>query len=234
MLQMFIRHKKPYILTATILTAIFFIIYLRALFLPGLWHGDAFLYLQKDGSFAGNDTYAEYKMNITPVRYGTDITFSVNNITKKYQLEYNKDNLSGNVRVLENGVEIFNGKAIGENNNYILLDEDTKGTDLISIHVGNEPPSEEELFPGYTRLYNWSVAEKHDFRGNPLMMLFALFLALILFLDIKFPNLFWALEHRLEVDGGEPSDLYRFGQKIGYVLISAAIFVCIILTFTTH
>ena len=50
------------------------------------------------------------------------------------------------------------------------------------------------------------------FRENRFLILL---FAVILVLDIKFPNLFWILRHRPEVDGGEPSDWYYFGQKIG-------------------
>ena len=66
------------------------------------------------------------------------------------------------------------------------------------------------------------------------MLLLILLGAAILFIDIKFPDLFWILEHRLEVDGGEPSDWYRSGQKFGRVMLVGGIIVCMILTFTIH
>ena len=234
MVEFVSKHKRPCIIAGIVLAVALFAIYLRAMFLPGLWHGDAFLYKQGDGSFTGSDIYAEYKMNIRPADYGTDIDFSVNDKINHYQVKYDNDDPYRNVEVLENGTIVCKGKALGAENNWFVIDAETGSSDMISVRVGNEIPTEEELFPNYSRLYNWAVSDKTDTRGEPLMLFVIAFLAIILFLDIKFPMLFWILEHRLEVDGGEPSDWYLFGQKVGRVVMSIGILVCVILTFTIH
>lgn len=230
----FQKHKKPCIIIGIILAVFLLLAYLRAMFLPGFWHGDAFLYRQENGSFAGSDFYADYKMNIEKTDIGSNISFTVNGKTREYNVMYNLSDPIGNVKVFENGNVIFDGKAIGEKDNYILIDENSTSTDVISVRVGNSPPTEDELFPGYTRLYTWSVMDKYDTRGNTYMLFLIILFATIVFLDIKFPDLFWILEHRLEVDGGQPSDWYRFGQKVGNVLLLLGILVCMVLTFTTH
>lgn len=232
MLNIVRRYKKQCIIIGVILCAFLLAAYLRALFLPGMWHGDAFLYRQKDGSFVGTDIYTDYKMTVSRYDNGAEIDFSVNDKTNHYEIKYDND-LNRNVEVLENGTVIFKGKAIGNKNNYILIDNE-KGTTDVTIRVGNVPPTLEELFPGYTRLYNWAVSDKTDTRGNPYMLLLILLFAAILFVDIKFPNFFWILEHRLDVDGGEPSAWYRFGQGVGRVVLSIGILVLIVLTFTIH
>lgn len=228
------KHKKPCIITGIVLVVVLLALYLRAIFLPGLWHGDAFLYKQDDGSFSGSDIYAEYKMNIKPADYGTDIVFSVNDKINHYQVKYDNDDPYRNVEVLENGTTVCKGKALGAENNWFLIDDELGSSNEISVRVENEAPTLEELFPSCTRLYNWSVNEDYDTRGNPGVLFLIVLFALILFLDIKFPMLFWILEHRLEVDGGEPSDWYVFGQKVGRVVMVAGILVCIVLTFTLH
>lgn len=234
MVEFLNKHKKPCIIAGIVIVAVLLIVYLRAIFIPGLWHGDTFLYKQDDGSFAGSDIYAEYMLKIKPAEYGTDIEFSVNDKTNHYQVKYDNNDLNRNVEVFENGTVICKGQAIGDENNWFVINNETGSSDLISVRVGNETPTEEEIFPNYSRLYNWSVSEKYDTRGNPLMLFLIAILAIILFLDIKFPNLFWILEHRLEVDGGEPSDWYLFGQKVGRILMPIGILVCVILTFTIH
>lgn len=234
MTEMFNKNKKLCIITGFALAVVLLILYLYAMFIPGLWHGDAFLCKQEDGIFAGSDIYADYTMNIKPADYGTDIDFSVNDKTNHYQVRYDKDDLNRNVEILENGKVICKGQAIGNENNWFVIDDETGTSDMISVRVGNEIPTEEELFPNYGRLYNWAVSDKTDTRGNPGMLFLVAIFALILFLDIKFPMLFWILEHRLEVDGGEPSDWYLFGQKVGRVVMSIGILVCVILTFIIH
>lgn len=234
MTEIFNKNKKLCIITGIALAVVLLILYLYAMFIPGLWYGDAFLYKQEDGIFAGSDIYADYTMNIKPADYGTDIDFSINDKTNHYQVKYDKDDLNRNVEILENGKVICKGQAIGNENNWFVIDDEMGSSDMISVRVGNEIPTEEELFPNYSRLYNWAVSDKTDTRGEPLMLFVIAFLAIILFLDIKFPMLFWILEHKLEVDGGEPSDWYLFGQKVGRVVMSIGILVCVILTFTIH
>ena len=70
------------------------------MFIPGLWHGDAFLYKQGDGTFSGLDIYAEYNMTVKPADYGTDIDFSVNGNTKHYQIKYDNSNYEKNVEII--------------------------------------------------------------------------------------------------------------------------------------
>jgi len=233
MKNLFIKYKKQSVIIAIILTLILFVIYLRALFLPGLWHSDAFLYLQEDSSFIGSDFYADYKMVIKSADYGADIDFSVNDKTKHYQLKYDKTKMNMDVEIFEADKLLFKGQAFGIGDEWLLHSEDSESPDNIVVQTGTIP-DEEELFPGYTRLFNWAVSEKTDTRGEPYMIFFILIAVVFLALDIKFPKLFWTLEHRLSVYGGEPSDFYIFGQKVGRIIMLLAILVCMVLTFTLH
>lgn len=56
----------------------------------------------------------------------------------------------------------------------------------------------------------------------------------MLALDIIFPDLFFLLRHRLEVDGGEPSAWYREMQIFGRYACAVIIVVLLICSFTTH
>ena len=232
MVKIFNKHKKLCIITAGILAGVLFCLYLWAMFLPGLWHGDAFLYRQDDGSFKGSDHYAKYSMSISPADYGTSIDFSVNNKSNHYQIKYDENDWERNVEIFENGTLICKGKAFGAGNDYIVFADEPFSSDIVSVRVSNAPPTEEELFPGPTALYNWSVSDKTSSRGEPSMLILIGLFGLMLFLDIKFPMLFWILEHRLDVDGGKPSEWYLFGQKMGRILLAIAIPVCMIVTFT--
>ncbi len=226
------KRRKIFGAVGVVVGIFLILIYLQAVFFAGFWHGDTFLYKQDDGSFAGSDIYAEYKLVIKPADYGRDIEFSVNGKDKYYQIKYDKNDLNGKVEITENEKAVFEGKAFKAGEYYMLLDDNYEAADGIIVHTGDYVPSEEELFPGYTRLYNWAVADKTDMRGEPYMIILILLFGAILLVDIKFPDLFWILEHRMEVDGGEPSDFYRFGQKAGRVIMTVVIIVCIVMTFT--
>lgn len=233
MVEFISKHKKPCIIAGIVLAVVLLAIYLRAMFLPGLWHGDAFLYKQDNGSFAGSDIYAEYKMSIKPADYGTNINFYVNGDLKNYQIKYSDDNFERKVEIAENNEVIFTGTALAIQDEWVLRKDNYEFPEQIIVWADNDIPHE-ALFPGYTKLYDWSINEDYDTRGNPGMLFLIALFSIILFLDIKFPMLFWILEHRLEVDGGEPSDWYLFGQKVGRVVLSIGILVCVILTFTIH
>lgn len=227
-------HKKQCIIALGIIAVILAVLYFRALFLPGLWHGDTFLYKQADGSFTGSDFYGDYKMVIKEAEFGTDIEFSVNDKTNNYQVLFEEYDFERKVEVLENGNTICKGKAMDLGGYYVVFDDETGSSDVISIRVEDEIPDEEELFPTCSRLYTWSVSDKTDIRGNLYMVFLILIFGIILFVDIKYPNLFWFFRHGIDVDGGEPSDWYRFGQIIERVILSLGILICAILTFTTH
>ncbi|MBQ3038311.1 MAG: hypothetical protein IJD30_03940 [Clostridia bacterium] len=228
------RYKKQCSFIGIALAVVLFAVYLHALFQQGLWHRDAFLYKQDNGSYIGSDMLADYKMSIEQTDDGTDILFSVNDETKHYNIIYDLENMAQKVKVLENNELIFEGNAHRMGEEYILMDDDFNMADEIVIYVDGQPLNEKNLFPGYTKLYNWAVSNEHDIRGNPAMLIIILISVVILLLDIKCPDLFWLLEHGLDVDGGEPSDWYRFGQKAGRIITIAVIIICIITTFTTR
>jgi len=221
------RHKKGCIVILTLLLVILFGIYLRAMLLTGVWHSDAFLYRQNDGSFEGSDMYGVYRMNIEKVSGGAEIDFSVNDTKKHYKITDN----SSIVKIFENNALVFEGRARDMGGVIMLEDKSGEFQDIITVRVGGVTPSVEELFPTYTRLYSLAIAEKYDVRGNFTMFFLMLLAALFLFLDLRFPNLFWILEHRMEVDGGEPSDWYRFGQSIGRIILAVGILVLVIMSF---
>ena len=230
MAQFFSTHKKLCIIVGAILAASLLSLYLYAAFLPGVWHRDAFLYQQKDGSFIGSDLYAEYKMSIDAKESGAEIDFSVNDITKNYKVDYNLNDMSA--QILENDTLVFEGTAVSMGDSYILMDNNDEPLNMVTVIVGGVTPKTEELFPNYTRIFNLAVDNKYDIRGNMTMLFLILLFAAVLFVDIKFPNFFWILEHRMDVDGGEVSDWYRFGQSVGRVVLAIGIVVCIVLTFT--
>lgn len=238
-MTLFQRHRKVFITAGAIIVTALFAVYLYAMFLPGIRYGDAFLYQQKDGSFAGYEMYGyytrvDYKMDIRKSEQGADITFAVNDTVREYEIIHTMAEPERSVKVFENGEPVFEGKAHKMSEEYLLLDGNYDMADGIKIRVGNQVPEVEELFPGYTWLYNRMTETRHDTRGEPAMLLLILLGAGILFIDIRFPDLFWILEHRLEVDGGEPSDWYRTGQTFGRVLLIIGIIVCMIMTFTIN
>lgn len=224
------NHKKACTIAVITLVSVLLAIYLYALFLPGIWHENAFLYKLSDNNFVGSDNYAQYKMTVLPDNENTVIYFSVNDTTNKYEIK----NSSPSVEIYKNGEHAFKGEAMAVDNGYILFDENKNMDDVIDIRAGNEIPSEEELFPSYSRLYTLAVSQKYDTRGNLFMLFGVLICGIILALDISFPNLFFHFEHGIYVDGGEPNDCYRTGQALGRFVLAVVVAACIIMSFTVH
>ena len=114
----FPRLKMKYAAAALVLAAAA-AVYLYCLFLPGIWKGDAFLYLdKKSGSFSGSDKYAHYSMKITPHKNETDIEFSVNGEKRVYGITKGETTV-----ITQNGEQVFSGKAYPMDNYAVLVDD---------------------------------------------------------------------------------------------------------------
>lgn len=225
MKSFFETHKKLCLIIGGILGSLLLIVYLYAVFRPGLWYGDTFLSKQADGSFAGSDSYANYQMTVAQQENGSRILFSVNDIQKDYQLVCS-ENLTF-VQVFEDGSLVLDGYTVNFSDEYLLLNEGESPSDYVQIYTNDETPSAEELFPSYSWLYNHSIIKKIDTQGEPALLLLVGFFVLIFVLDIRYPDLFFTLRYRHYVDGGEPNEWYRTSQQISRVILIIAILFCI-------
>ena len=239
MTQFFTEHKRKLTVAIVAVIAVLFFIYLYAFSRPGVWHEDTFLYRQKDGSFRGSDVFAEYEMHIVQEEgFNTEIDFKVNDTLKSYKLSYSPIANSSywNLEIFENGTSVFKGKTIS-NDPVMLMDENEKLDIYFSVGTTSdffETPTTEELFPTNAKLANWTFGGIPEVRGNLTMLIMIFVFSLILGLDLAFPQLFFNLEHGLDVTGGEPSDFFLIGQKIGRFFLAIAIPVCVILSFIIH
>ncbi len=224
------NHNKGCIISGICIAVILTVAYIYAMLLPGVWHGDAFLYRQKDGSYRGADGYAQYNMSFLQNENGALVSFSVNELTNEYEIVSNE----GSVKIYKNGVLDFDGEAVPVGESYMLLEENNSGELIIEVNKGNEIPSAEELFPNINMLYKWTVGREQDTRGNFVMLIFIIIAVVVLILDIMFPKMSFYLHKGLMVEGGEPSDWYYMSQKVERVLLGIAIPVLVVLSFTTH
>lgn len=235
--RIFREHKKLCIALGAILALALLALYLYALFLPGLWHHTSsgqtpFLYRQADGSFAGSDYYASYEMQVTPTDAGADVAFTVNGTTRRYRILQSATDTK--VQIFADDKLVFQGDAHPMGDSYYMLtSEIDSAMDVLQITMG-AAPNIEDLFPNYTQIYNWAFAGQQDIRGNPAMLVGIFLCAVVLILDIAFPDLFFKIEHGLDVYGGEPSDFYRTSQKVTRVLLGIAIVVFAALAFLIH
>lgn len=227
----FFKEHKKLCISAGILILILVGTYLYFMFRPGLWFKETFLYRQSEGVYAGSDSYANYELCITRNGNEVEIDFSVDDTTKKYRILSDKNH--ADIQIYEEGEVIFRGSGVPQGEDYYLL-IDKKGEwadDLEYTVVNGEAVYGNDLFPNNGRLYTWAVTKKDDRRGNPHMLIMILLFVGLLAVDIRFPNFFFFLDHGLSVDGGEPSDWYRFWQKVGRGIDVLVILGCVIFSF---
>lgn len=225
------KHKKVCIVLGAVLAVFLIAAYLCALFQPGIWYNDTFLSRCADGTFSGSDSDGSYRLSITETETGADISFSVDDLTRHYTVT--EDTVGNRVEIYEDGGLMFRGSVETSGDYEYLVDENGDIANLdISVRFSNPRP--EDLLPGKSTVYHWSQMKEYDIRGNFYMLLPMLMIGVFLGLDIAFPDLFFTLEHRRYVDGGEPSDFYRACQKFGRVAAVIGILVCIIMSLTVH
>ena len=228
-----------------VLTALFLaVLYLWAALRPGVWLRDAFLYRQADGSFSGKDAYAAYTMRVAQTENGAEVDFTMDGETRSYRLESKAEGMSDpGVKIEQDGVVIFTGTALGDPGDAILWREDDGDlADEVNVIVNGEY-QRSDLWPSCNWLYNVAVGGRRETRGS-VAFLFAKkeekmkkgrrALALLLFLDIRFPLLFWNLRHGLEVYGGEPTDWYYAMQRVSRITSIIGVFVLAAMSFAVH
>lgn len=228
MIKTFLENHKKLCITG-LLGAILLAIYLYLLFLPGYHHWDGFLFQQKDGSFAGKGDYASYYVTVERTTNNATITFAVDDLVHEYLVT--GTDTGSDVYIYEDGQQVFHGQAIAqENSSYWLMgDEDSMNNDVL-ILMQNQNPSPEELFPSKDWLYNVAASDNKDTFGTPVYLIPIIALTIYLILDIKYPKLFFYLQHSLSVSGGEPSEWYYTSQMIGRFIIAIVILVFILMS----
>ncbi len=237
MSEFFSKHKKSCIIAGLIIGAVIFAVYLFALFRPGFWYRDAFLYKQKapfEGMevYSGKDRELGYRYEMTMAKDGikTYIVFSVNETERLYEvISDNSKNHNPDVEIYENGELVFKGTSFS-GMLFDLNEEPFVETPEINFYVNGNVP-EGELLPTYNWIYEVSQRVKTDIRGNAIWLIFIAVFAGTIALDMIYPDLFWELNHRLSVEGGIPSDYYRFIQKAGWVLSPFIIIALMIASF---
>ena len=138
-----------------------------------------------------------------------------------------------NVQIYQDDRKIFAGQAIGEPGDAVLWAENGQLADGINVVVNGEY-QQQDLLPTCQWLYNIAVGGRMETRGNLWFLLPMGLLALVLFLDIKFPLLFWNLSHGLAVQGGEPSEWYCTMQKVSRDLMEVGIPFLALISFWQH
>lgn len=224
-------YKKQCIIAIVALAAVLIPLYLYFMFQTGIWYQDAFLVEQRDGSFQGKKDGIHYVLHITPTQNGAQIDFSVNGQNRQYEVV--KTELDGipAAEFYENGEQVLEGTVMNlESNYYLVINNEENVIDGMDIHISTGEESDpEEYFPKYGTQYGWTVMcleDSYDRRGEPMFLFFAALFGIPLFLDIRYPDLFFELRYRRYVDGDcEPSEYYRFWQVIGRVISAIAIII---------
>lgn len=212
----------------SIVAFILCIAYIYAFLMTGVWYKDTFLY-EKDGIFIGSDKNGEYTVAVNKFENGAQVDFSLNG--KKYFYEV-VNNETTKTEIYENGKKVFDGKVLDIDGIYILTDDSGKnyGTEIVA---DCENPTQDDLMPSLNEIYAFSRG-KVERRGNILPCIVLIFVLIFLLTDIKFPDLFFLTRHGFDVDGGEPSEWYRFKQQVGRIILGLVTVICVVLTFTIH
>ena len=160
-----------------------------------------------------------------------EAAFTLDGETRHYRIEA-KD--SAEVKLYQDGALIFAGSALGDPGDAILWREDDGDlADEVKVIVNGEY-QKDDLWPSCGWLYHVAVGGRRETRGGVAFLLPMGALALLLFLDLRFPLLFWNLRHGLEVSGGEPTDWYYSMQRVGRITDIVGIFVLAALSFALH
>ena len=235
----FQRNKKLFVISGLVAAVIIFAIYLYALFLPGFWLGDVFLYKQK-APFEGIEVYsgkdrtndARYEMTMAKEGMETYIAFTVNETEREYKIvSDNSEDYYPDVMIFENGEQVFSGTY----RSFHLVTEEGEFFEIENaVNVdgfGSWDIPTENLFPSYSWLYDVSQSIKTEIRGEPVWLIFMVLFMGLVALDMAYPDFFWKFNNCLDVKGGEPSEFYRFCQKALWILTPFIVLIFMVISF---
>ena len=222
--------SKMRIGAAGLAVAVLLAVYLWAALRPGVWLRNAFLYQQADGSFSGRDSYGRYALDITSAPGETDVQFCLDDVPTRYRICTEN---SRHVEIYREEQLLFSGGAQGEAGDALLWKDSGGLADDIRVVV-NGDYTQEDLQPSCQWLYNVAVGGRRETRGDVSFLVPMAMLAILLVLDVKWPQLFWQLRHGLEVSGGEPSEWYFTCQKMGRAAMALGIVLLAFASFAVH
>lgn len=229
--ELFNRHRRLFISAAAVIGAVLTVLYIRALFLPGLWFGDIFLYKKADGSFAGAKAHNSCQMQLAGTDDGAEITFTINGTTNEYLLVRGSQD---SLQIYTNGTQTFDGFLYQIGDEYAAFSTNDGYDVQIEIITSDSEQQTVPDFPSSSWLANAAFAEQLDTRGTPAFLIAIAVCVLLLALDIIFPDLFYTLQHGLATDGGTPSSWFRFDQGLSRIVLAAGILIFMVLSFTMH
>ncbi|MBR5872651.1 MAG: hypothetical protein IKZ06_03305 [Oscillospiraceae bacterium] len=223
--EFFQRNKKLCVISGIVAAVIIFAIYLYALFLPGFWYGDVFLYREK-APFEGMEVYsghdavnkADYQLTMSKEGMVTYMVFTVNEEERFYEITSdNSKDYYPDVTIFENGEQVFKGTYMGSH----LVTEEGEffkiGNTVTVDGFGSWDVPTKNLFPSYNWLYEVSQSVKTEIRGEAYWLICIVLLIGLVTLDMVHPDFFWCFNNWLDVKGGEPSEFYRFCQKAFWI-----------------
>ncbi len=227
--------NKKYFKLATIVIIALLCLYFYLFFQKGiLFHNEFLVQDKKDNviEYKGKINGRDIKITVLGDIMKTNSSTITYDLKDKYSYIYKvniTDNFQENrdIKILENNLPKFIGKYKPTN------------TIIALWELNGDPVIELDYHDDFLRVTNSHIAEtafKDNVikRGNIGVLFYTIIISLILFLDIKWPLLFFQLSHSLSVEDPKPTDFYIVTQKISRVIGGISIIILLIFSLTTY
>jgi len=217
--------KKKILIGIGVGLAVVFGVYFWFFFQRGIILEDTFLRRHEVGQdviYSG--TVSSHETEVSVTREGVKrctVVFSQEPVRKIYSLEGGKMDSAGfqHLTVYEEGNLLFEGKYDpnpGTAYPYVYHGDGMPYLDdMITIRVDGEPDTIDGLT--VSKLVDLFCG-REERRGDGALLAIAVLLLAVWIVDMSFPNFFFFIRYALSVQNPEPSDWYRAGQRISWVI----------------
>ncbi|WP_352419673.1 hypothetical protein [Proteiniborus sp.] len=223
-----ISNKKSLRFLLAILIVILLFLYLKYFFTTGVFYDDAFL--KKQGEYPNIQYIGKAKQGIIQISVkaltnkqdSIDVNFRLpNDINKQYNVSFKDVDYWGysNLNIKdENGNTVFHGQYIKDSP--FLFDENgTPFWEEAGIIVNKEINYNEDYKIFLKSIADFAALANEGIRGEFGYLVLAIIIFALTLIDIKYPLLFFSLNHMFTVKDPEPSDFYISMQQISWVVM---------------
>ncbi|HHX59513.1 MAG TPA: hypothetical protein GX707_02060 [Epulopiscium sp.] len=232
------KNKKKSYIVISVIGILLVVVYIKLFFSYGIRYENTFLKKQSVSSeihytgkkVGGKINIIVKELSSNPQEF--EISYILGeNINKSYILSFGETGFSGEKVTIKDDQPIVRFEGSYEKGNPFLRDKDgmVVFSDVVMVIGDVERAEWPNPISNPHEMIKLVKGEDEGIRGRLSLIMLALFIGVIMMVDISFPLLFFSIKYALSVESPEPTEWYKATQKISWCVMSCFIVILLIM-----